>query len=56
MKFDRFSTTCTKIGDILFFVWFLALLKAGYPMLPENNTVPHIDYNVGYNVMLHKYS
>ena len=56
MKFDRFSTTYKKIGDILFFVLFLALLKAGYLMLPENNTVPHIDYNVGYNVMLQKYS
>ena len=55
VKFDRFSTTYKKIGDVLFFVWFLASLKAGYLMLPENNTVPYIDYNVGYNVMLHKY-
>ena len=52
MKFDIYSTTFKKIGDILFFVWFLALLKLGYLMLPENNTVPHIDHNVGYNVML----
>ena len=56
MKFDIYSTTYQKIGDTLFFVWFLALLKLGYLMLPENNTVPHIDYNVGYNVMLDKYS
>ena len=31
MKFDIFSTTYKKIAEILFFVWFLALLKAGYP-------------------------
>ena len=51
MILNTYSTKYEKTGDALFFVWILALLKVGYLMLPENNTVPHIDYNVGYNVI-----